>query len=173
MHRRPVPALALALALAAPLALPARAAEIGYVDMQRVLEQSKLGSRVQAELRTTFEPKAKPLADEEQAIRQLQETLARDAALMSKDQLAKKEATIKTRIEAYQQTAAAFQQELAKAQQEKGRQVMGPAQKAVDAVAKRRKLNLVLERSMAGIVFLDKGLDITPEVIGQMDAAAK
>jgi outer membrane protein len=175
MNKRYILALALAFPTFLSLTLPgtAQATDIGYVDMQQVLEKSKLGSRVQAELRKDFEPKAKPLGDEEQAIRQLQATLAKEAALMSKEQVAKKEAEIKKRIQAYEKTAGAFQQELMKAQQEKGREVLGPAQKAVDAVAKQKKLSVVLERSMAGIVYLDQGLDITDEVVKQMDAGAK
>ena len=175
MNKRYVLALALALPLSLSLTLPgtAQATDIGYVDMQQVVEKSKLGSRVQAELRKDFEPKAKPLGEEEQAIRQLQAALAKESALMSKDQLAKKEADIKKRIQAYEKTAGAFQQELMKAQQEKGREVIGPAQKAVDVVAKQKKLSVVLERGMAGIVFLDPGLDITAEVVKQMDAGMK
>jgi len=175
MRKSPVLALALALPMALSLVLPgtALATDIGYVDMEQVLQKSKLGAKAQAELRKAFEPKAKPIGEEEQAIRQLQETLQRDAALMSKDQVAKKESEIKQRIAAYEKTAGAFQQELMKVQQEKGREVMGPAQKAVDAVAKQKKLSVILERSMSGLVYLDKGLDITPDVIKAMDAGTK
>jgi outer membrane protein len=173
MNKRSILALVLALPLSLALPETAGATDIGYVDMQQVIEKSKLGSRVQAELRKDFEPKAKPLGEEEQAIRQLQAALAKEAALMSKDQVAKKETEIKKRIQAYEQTAGTFQQELMKAQQEKGKEVMGPAQKAVDAVAKEKKLSVVLERSMAGIVYLDKGLDITADVVKQMDAGVK
>jgi outer membrane protein len=173
MSMRSAAAFALALPLSLALALPATATEIGYVDMQQVLEKSKLGSRVQGELRKDFEPKAKPLAEEEQGIRGMQEALRRDAALMSKDQVQKKEGEIKQRIQAYERTAAAFQQELTKAQQEKGREVMVPAQKAVETVAKQKKLNMVVERNMTGLLFMDKGMDITDEVVKQMDAANK
>jgi outer membrane protein len=164
------------LAFIAALALPLanlHATDIGYVDMQQVLEKSKLGSKIQEQLRKDFEPRAKPLQEEEQAIRQLQANLARDAALMSKDQVAKKEAEIKKRIESFEKTAGAFQQELMKVQQEKGREVLGPAQKAVEAVAKQKKIGMVLERSLNGIVYTDKALDITPDVVKQMDAGAK
>jgi outer membrane protein len=175
MNKRSVFALSLALGSALPLVLPASAfaTEVGYVDMQQILEKSKLGAKVQSELRKDFEPKAKPIGAEEQELRQLQETLTREAALMSKDQAAKKEAELKKRIQAYEKTAGAFQQELMKAQQEKGREVLVPARKAVDAVAKKRKLGVVLERNMAGLVFVDPGLDITDEVIRQMDAGSK
>jgi len=162
----------LMLSLAVPLSASA-AGDIGFVDMQRVLEQSAIGKKVQDQLRKDFEPKAETLNKEELEIRKLQETLKRDSALMSKDQVAKKESEIKKRVEAYQKEAGATQQQLLKVQQEKGREIIGPAQKAVDAVAKQKKLSMVVERSLAGILYLDKGLDITADVIKTMDAGAK
>jgi len=160
------------LALALPFAT-LEAASLGYVDMQKVLEQSTLGKKVQEELRKEFEPRAQELGKTEAEIRQLQETLARDSALMSADQVKKKEAEIKQRIEAYQKAGGALQQEVAKVQQQKGREVMAPAQKAVDAVAKQNKLSMVVERSLTGILYLYPGLDITDDVIKHMDASAK
>lgn len=168
IRRLLVPVLALALPFAS-----LQAASLGYVDMQRVLEESTLGKKVQEQLRKDFEPRAQDLGKTEAEIRQLQEGLSRESALMSTEQVKKKEAEIKQRIESYQKAGGALQQELAKVQQEKGRQVMGPAQKAVDAVAKQKKLSMVVERNQAGILFLDPGLDVTADVIKHMDANAK
>jgi outer membrane protein len=168
IRRLLVPILALALPLAT-----LEAASLGYVDMQKVLEESTLGKKVQEQLRKDFEPRAQDLGKTEAEIRQLQESLTRESALMSADQVKKKEAEIKQRIESYQKAGGALQQELAKVQQVKGREVMGPAQKAVDAVAKQKKLSMVVERSLAGILYLEPGLDITADVIKLMDANAK
>jgi outer membrane protein len=168
IRRLLVPILALALPLAT-----LEAASLGYVDMQKVLEESTLGKKVQEQLRKDFEPRAQDLGKTEAEIRQLQESLTRESALMSADQVKKKESEIKQRIESYQKAGGALQQELAKVQQVKGREVMGPAQKAVDAVAKQKKLSMVVERSLAGILYLEPGLDITADVIKLMDANAK
>jgi outer membrane protein len=168
IHRLLLTFLALTLPLTA-----LEAASLGYVDMQRVLEESASGKRVQEQLRKDFEPRAQDLGKTEAEIRQLQESLARESALMSTEQVKKKEAEIKQRIESYQKAGGALQQELAKVQQEKGREVMGPAQKAVDAVSKQKQLSMVVERNLAGILFLDPGLDITADVIKHMDANAK
>jgi outer membrane protein len=92
---------------------------------------------------------------------------------MSADQAQKKEGAIKAKIESYQKAGGALQQELAKVQQQKGRELMAPAHKAVDAVAKQKKLSMVVERNLAGILYLDDGLDITTEVIKLMDASPK
>jgi len=160
------------LALYLPFAA-VEAASLGYVDMQKVLEESALGKQVQEELRKQFEPRAEELGKTEGEIRQLQEAFSRESPLMSADQAKKKEAEIKGKIEAYQKAGGALQQELAKVQQQKGRELMAPAHKAVDTVAKQKKLSMVVERNLAGILYLDEGLDITAEVIKLMDASSK
>ena len=168
--------LSLLVALMLTIALPAHAASgsnLAYVDMQKVLEESKLGKRLQDQLRKDFEPQAKKLAEKERAIQQMQQELARDKALMSNDQVAKKEKEIKKEIESYQKEAMPVQQELVKVQQEKGREIIGPARKAVDAVAKRRKVGMVVERSFSGLMFIDPALDITSDVIKELDSAKK
>ena len=163
-------------ALIAALSLPVQAAAettVGFVDMQKVLEDSKLGQRLQKQLRDDFEPRTKSFAEEEREIAQMQQALARDKPLMSNDQVAKKEQEIKERIEAYQKKALPIQQELMKAQQEKGREILEPAREALNAVAKKKKLSMVFERGVNGLLYMDDGLDITAEVIEQLDAKAK
>lgn len=160
------------LALALPLTV-AQATDLGWVDMQQVIEKSKVGAKVQEELRQEFEARLKPIREDEKAIRQAQATLAKEAPLMSKDQAQKQEAEIKKRIAAFEKAAAPLQQELAKAQQERGREVLGPAQKALETVARQKKLGLVVERSQTGVLYADKSLEITEDVIKQMDATTK
>ncbi len=168
--------LSLFFALVVSIILPVHAANdtsIGYVDMQRVLEESKLGQRLQEQLRKDFEPRAKELTETEREIGQMQQDLERDKPLMSNDQVAKKEADIKARIDAYQKKAMPVQQELMKVQQEKGREIVAPARKAVDAVAKKKKIGMVVERGLSGLIYIDEALDITDAVIKQLDAASK
>ncbi len=171
-----MPRLRLVFALSLIIALPAVAANtlsVGYVDMQQVLEQSKLGKRLQEQLRKEFEPRARAFAQDEQQIQALRQALERDKALMSKDQLAKKEKEIQGRIEDYQKKTQPLQQELMKVQQEKGREIVAPARAAVNAVAARKKLSMVVEHSQAGMLYIDPSLEITSDVIQELDAKTK
>jgi outer membrane protein len=158
--------------LAVPFAA-AQATDIGSVDMTAVLEKSKMGLKVQEQLRKELEPKAVPMREEEKAIREAQASLAREAALMSKDLLDKKQAELKKRIEAFKKAAAPIQEEFMRVEQERSRELMAPAQKALEVVAKQKKLGMVIERGQGGVVFVDKALDITEDVIKQMDANTK
>ena len=169
---RPILFLALSFFMVLPT-LAANNGSVGYVDMQKVLEQSKLGQRLQEHLRKEFEPKARQFAEDEKQIQTMQQSLERDKALMSKDQLAKKEKEIQALIENYQKKTLPIQQELMKVQQEKGREIVVPAREAVNAVAKQKKLGMVVERGLSGLLYLDDSLEITADVIKEMDAKTK
>ncbi len=167
------PTLALLVLITIPMSLAAEPATIGYVDMQQVLDNSAMGQRAQAKLKKQFEPQGQELGSEEQAIRQLQQTLERDKPLMSKKQVEKKEADIQQRIEGFQKKAMEAQQALVKEQQKLGTAIIGPARKAVTEVAKKQKLSVVLERNQVGVLYLDEALNITESVIKVMDKANK
>ncbi|HSO84374.1 OmpH family outer membrane protein [Thiocapsa sp.] len=167
-------ALLVALALFIIVPTHALAAEVlGYVDMQKVLEESKLGKRLQDQLREEFEPRGQEMAAEEQEIRKLQQTLERDGPLMSADQVSKQEADVQKRIAAFQEKANGIQQEIMKVQQAKSREIIGPARDSISAVAKKNKIGMVVEPGMSGVLYLDEKLDLTAEVVKHLDANTK
>jgi len=161
------------LLLAMPLVLssPLRASEIGYVDMQRVLEESQLGKQAQANLQERFGDEQQTFAEEEAAIRQLQQTLERDRPLMSAAQVEKTEQEIQDRIKKFEQDFAKIQRQLAQAQQQEGQKILPAARDAVISVAKQRKIDAVFEANQAGVVYLDEDGDITDAVIKAMDTS--
>jgi outer membrane protein len=153
--------------------LAAEAPSIGYVDMQQVLQESKLGKQAQEKLKEKFGPKSEEFAKEEKAIAQQKQALERDKPLMSKEQIKKKEDEIQKKIDTFQKTAGGTQQELQKEQQKLAQAIVGPAQEAVQALSKERKMGMVFERSQAGIIYTDSALDLTKEVIKRLDEKAK
>jgi outer membrane protein len=161
-----------ALAMSAQC-LAAEAQTIGYVDMQQVLQESKLGKQAQEKLKEKFGPKSEEFAKEEKAIAQQKQALERDKPLMSKDQIKKKEDEIQKKIEAFQKSAGGIQQELQKEQQKLAQAIVGPAQEAVQALSKEKKMGMVFERGQAGIIYTDSALDLTKEVIKRLDEKSK
>ncbi|MEA3276633.1 MAG: OmpH family outer membrane protein [Pseudomonadota bacterium] len=148
----------------------AESATIGYVDMQQVIEQSKMGQQAQETLKEKFDGKQKALAEEEQAIRALQQNLARDEALMSQTELDKKKGELQQRIQAFQKQAAAAQQELLTEQNKLGGEILSPAQEVIAEVAKEKGIPSIFERRQSGLLYIDESLDLTAEVIRRLDA---
>jgi len=143
---------------------------IGYVDMQQVIEKSKLGQQAQRTLRKKFKGKQQELANEQQSIRQLQETLDKDKVLMSKEELNKKTAAIRKRRKTFQQQVAKFQKELAQEETRLANRVLEPAPAIIAAVARDKRLSAAFERQQSGLLYIDKGLDLTAEVVKRLDA---
>lgn len=166
-------AFVLSIAIALTISNPTFASEIGYVDMQRVLEESALGKTAQANLQERFGDEQRAFAEEEAAIRQLQQKLERDKPLMSTAQVEKTEQEIQTRIKKFEEDFAKIQRQLAQAQQQEGQKILKPARDAVVSVAKKRKIDAVFEASQAGVVYLDEDGDITDAVIEAMDASTR
>ena len=147
----------------------AGAQTIGFVDMERVLQESKPGKEAQAKLEEQFADDQKAFAEREREIREMQAGFERDKPLMSKDQSAKKEQEIKDSIKSFEEDFQEVQRELVKAQQEEGKKIIAPAREAVSSVAKEKKLGAVFEASQAGLLYLGESADITNDVIKAME----
>jgi outer membrane protein len=171
--KHPVAIFGLLIAIPMAISAPTLGSEIGYVDMQRVLEESQLGLTAQANLQERFGDEQQAFAEEEAAIRQLQQKLERDRPLMSTAQVEKTEQEIQSRIKQFEQDFAKIQQQLAQAQQQEGQKILKPARDAVITVAKKRKIDAIFEANQAGVIYLDDGGDITDAVIKAMDASTK
>jgi outer membrane protein len=147
----------------------AQAADVGYVNMERVLKESQLGRAAEARLQERFGDKTQPFAEEELAIRELQQTLERDKPLMSAAQVEKKQTELRERIQAFEQEFSAVQRELMQAQQQEGIKILEPARESINAIAEKKKLTAVFESSQSGILYLDPNTEITDAVIKHLD----
>lgn len=169
--KRSISLLAL-LVLCTPL-FAADPAAIGYVDMQQVIERSKLGQKAHATLKEQFAEPQEALAKEEQAILQLQESTDRDSALMSEEELTKRKNEIKERVQKIQRSATTAQQELAREQAKLGAGIITPAKDVITKLAKEKGLGAVFERNQSGLLYIEDGLNLTDEVIKRLDAETK
>ncbi len=157
----------LILTVAAHAAEPAT---IAYVDVDKVLSESDMGRKAKEALEQKFAEPQKTLAAEEQGIIQLQQSLGRDQALMSQEELDKRKTEIQQRVLELQKKAAEFQQELNEEQNAMGGEILKLAQDLVAEIARERKLSAVYERTRSGLLYIDDNLNITAEVIKRLNA---
>jgi outer membrane protein len=159
-----------ALFVLAAAAQAANPVSIGYVDMQRVILESKQGKAAQSALEKKYEAPQKQLGEEEQAIRQIQQKTSRDAALMSQAELDKRSAELQGRIQKFQQQALATQEELGKDKAKLGGNIVKAANEIIAKLAEERKLSAVFERSASGLLYIQDGLNLTDEVVKRLNA---
>ncbi|WP_133510831.1 OmpH family outer membrane protein [Candidatus Thiosymbion oneisti] len=148
----------------------AKPGKIGYVNMQEVIDKSKLGRQAQETLKKKFGDRQQELAKEQQSIQQLQQTFDKDKALMSKKELDKKTAEIRERKKKFQQKVAQLQKEVAQEENKLANRILEPTPAIIAAVAKNKQVSAVFERRQSGLLYIDDGLDLTAEVIKRLNA---
>jgi len=144
--------------------------KIGYVNMQEVIDKSKPGRQAQEALKGKFGDRRQKLAEEQQSIRQLQQTLDKDKTLMSQKELDKKTSEIRERKKKFKQKVAELQKEMAQEENKLANQILKPTPAIIAAVAKDRQVSAIFERRQSGLLYIDEGMDLTAEVIKRLDA---
>lgn len=145
---------AAALLIAVLMGFEARAGGIGVVDFQRAGAESADGKKAAAELSATFDKRGKALAEEDAAISKAE---------------AAKESGVAARREKFNGAALAYRQEVAARDKQLSAPIEAKVQAAIEAVRKRRGLDVVL--TLHGAV-ASGGVDITSDVIAAVDHPA-
>jgi outer membrane protein len=155
--------------LVSTAAVAADPARIGYVDLRKVLLESKAGKANKAEMEKLIKQKQDQLRGEEQKLKTLQQNFEKEQLLLTDQQK-------KDRQKEFQEKVQAFQKLQAGAEQEVRRKDGEFTQKAVDAIraivadlAREKKLMLVFEIT-AQPVYAEPGPDLTADVLRKYDA---
>lgn len=165
--------LAVALAVAIPaLPAPAEAAEvrIGYVDMRRVLTESKAGKQVKTEIEKTVKQRQEALNRDEQELKKLQQAYEKDKLILSEAQRQQKQKEFEQKLNEYRQAAAEAQREIRQKEQDYAKKALPEVQDIIRDLAREEKLTLVFEKHEMPVLYAADGPDLTDKVIKRLDA---
>ena len=175
--RRPgrciVPALAIALVLGLGVASPARAeVKVGYVDSQLIFQQFKDAQQAQQRFDRQVQGWKDEAAEKEKAVNVLRAEMRDQAAILSQVKRQEKEETLQRAISEYERFVQDIWGPQGRAAQENERatsDVVAQIRAAVEKVAAGRGLELVLDSAGGFIIYADKSLDLTPQVIQELN----
>ena len=146
---------------------------IGYVDVRKVVMESKIGKKNQAEFEKVVKEKESTLAREQEKLKAMEQAFLKDQLLMTEDQKQAKQKAFQEKVDAYQKMVKDAKQELGKKDNEYTSQSMSEIRGIIAGLAKELKLSLVLEASESGLLYAEEGMDLTPKVLEKYDAKAK
>lgn len=153
----------------------ANAAEvkIGYIDMQKAIQETTAGKKAKKELEKEFNAKKADLQKKESDLKKMNEDLEKKKVALSDDVKAKK-------VQELQQEMLKFQREVGESQltiQKKERDLTAPIleklQAAVDKVAKEGGYTMILEKSEQSVLWAKKEIDLTDSVVKEFEKTAK
>lgn len=159
--------LALALALAPAAALAQQ--KIGYVDLQRALNEVDEGKAAKALLKKNFDEKQKQLDVKKSEFDKLQADFEKQAVVMSEQARKDKGADLERRARELQALFVNLQKDLSEREREATRGIFDRMAGIVREIAEADGFTMVLEKG-SGIVYAPPSLDLTNELIRKYNA---
>jgi outer membrane protein len=153
-----------ALALAfAPLATRAAEPKLGYVDLQRALEEIDEGKAAKAQLKKDFDEKQKQLDQRADEVKKLDAEFQKQSLVMAPEAKAAKAAEIERKKVEVQQFFVGVQQDLAGREREVTRGIFDKMVALVRELAEAESFTMVLDRNT--VLYAPASLDITNELV--------
>ena len=147
-------------------------AKVAFVNIQAVASSSAQGKTFSTRIQELQKKKNDELAEKNKALQAAQQKLQQSASVMSDDArgLLEKDIDRMTReLQFLTQNAQAEVQELQQQLQADFQKQLEPI---IEKVASAKSLYLVFSVADSGLVWADRGLDLTPEIIKEFDATA-
>jgi outer membrane protein len=160
-------AIALAAGLLAFGSSASRAADlrIGYVDAEKVLEESPQLENARNALQTEFSRRDKDLVAKQKQLKQLEEKLTRDSAIMSEAERKRLEKDIITRRRTLKNEVTAFQEDLNLRRSEEFNKLRRKVLEVVREVGKEERMDIILSD---GVVYSSKQVDISEKILERL-----
>lgn len=154
-------------------AIAAEQPGIGYVNLQAVLVNSKVGKRNKMELDKLIAQKKSSLSAAEEKLKAMQEAYKKDQLLMTDDQKKAKEKEYQEKVRAYQQMVDTANQAVNSKGNEFAESSLAQIKPIVARIAKEMKIGIVFDANDLSVLYAEKGMDLTQKVIEQYDAKTK
>ena len=170
-------AVAAALALLALAAAPLRAeTRFGYIDSGRIFTEYTAAKEAQARFDRQVQGWRDEAVEKEKLVNQLRAEVRDQSPILSSLKRQEKEEALQKAISEYERFIQDVWGPQGRATQENERatgDVVRQIRTAVEKVAADKNLNLVLDAASGIIIYADKTLDVTPDVLTELNAKAQ
>lgn len=141
---------------------------IGVVDVRAILGESKEAKSISDKLQKEFSAREKNLIAEDKSLQEKAEKFKRDSAVMAEKERSTTERDLLNAQRDLQRLQAEFNDDTAMRQQEEMQKFLEKVRAAVNKVAEKGKLDVVLHSDATP--FVSPKLDITKQVVQTLDA---
>jgi outer membrane protein len=146
---------------------------VAFVDVGKVINDSKTGKQHNAELEKLFKEKQGAIQKEEQKLQQLQQDFEKNQMLLTDAQKQEKQKAFQAKVEAYQKLRNDAQQAVNQRRGELTNKMVGEIKLVVADVAKEAKVAFVIEVPEQAVLYAEPAVNLTTKVLQRYDAKTK
>ena len=138
--------------------------KVGIVDGMDVVSKSADGKRIQDSIKRKSEELGKPIGQRQKDLAKEVQDFEKQGSVMKEDAKKRKAEELQKKMQDFQKQGADAEKQLQQFQEKELAPVFQKLEGAVKAVAQQDKLDMVLDKRNAGLLFMDPKLDITDKV---------
>lgn len=139
--------------------------KIGVVQAVRVLESAPQAEAAKKKLETEFAGRDKQLANDQKALKALEDRLAKDGAIMSETERVRLERDIISKRRDIKRSSDEFREDVNFRRNEEFGKIQRQIVEAIKQIADEQKFDLVLGE---GVIYASKTVDMTDQVIERL-----
>jgi outer membrane protein len=174
MKRYLFPFLATVLVALTPMSTSgAESPKFGIVDLQRCIRDSIEGKRVYDKLKKSKDALQKKLDKSQDELLKLKEELDKQGMMLSVDAKEDKEKEFERKRREFKYFYDDLTEEMRKEEAEARKEILMKLEKVVSAIGEKGKYLMIFERRSSGIMYGDKAVDITDEVVKAFDKESR
>ena len=145
--------------------------KIGYVDAQKVLENSQLGKKARANLQEYVSSREKILEIDRQELREMEEDLIKQGPLLAEDARRVKQEDYQRKAERFQRRLLEMNREIQEKQVELVQNFRKKLEVVVQVIAEKDGYDFILDRDAetGPILYAGKNHNLTVQVAREMD----
>ncbi len=143
--------------------------KIGVVNAIRILEQSPQAEAMRKQIEKEFAPRDRELVSSQKNLKELEDRLTKDAAIMSETERKKLERDIVNQRRDLKRSQDEFREDLTFRRNEEIAKIQKDIVDAINVVAKQSKFDIVLSE---GVIFASAKVDISKLVIDHLNKSA-
>lgn len=152
------------------LTVTAQEYRIGVVNANKIVEQSPQYDDVRKALEAEFKRRNEDLVSKQKQLKQLEEKLARDSAVMSDAEVRRLEQDIRSRRRKLNTTRDEYREDLNLRRNEEFNKLLRQVSEVVHQVGEEEKIDVILSE---GVVYASKRVDLTALVLDRLKAQYK
>jgi len=147
------------------VAMAAEDVKLGYVDLQRALNETEDGRKAKSSLKKVFDQKQKELDEQQEELKKAIEDLDKKRTLLPAEKVREKETELQGRMQKVQQTYLRHQQDLSGKEQEATAKIFERMNRIIAKIATAENFTMILDKTQSAVLFAKPHLDLTNELI--------
>lgn len=144
--------------------------KVAYVDIQKALEMTKAGQKVQKEFKSEVDSEQKSIDKKKAEYENLKESLDKQKSSLNESALREKEENLMGLEKELKRSFQDSQDKLRRKNATLVGELVKKMRELIEKMGKEEGYSMILEKNGQGLIFADPSLDITESVVKKFDA---